>query len=316
MKSKILLSLLVFSSIVFCASLNAQSIEQTRVPSFQIAGHFQGVRAIRDLTYKQLDGRQLQLDIAFPFAEAPKNGYPLIVYFHGGAWSGGRRVEGYGMFPDEVKYYTSKGIAVATVSYAFINDKRTIADCIVDCKDSIRFLVKNAKPLKINPEKIGVYGHSAGGHLSMMVALADNNKFIGDSSLKNVNFKIACAVPMSGPSDFLNEKANYKGRKIYPQHKRFFIGHGEDNIESEARLASPSQYVSKKSPPMLIINGEKDELVSPNAALFMGELAKKYNAPFEVYIVPNARHSFEEGNHLKILNKRRTFFFKHLLGSF
>jgi acetyl esterase/lipase len=296
------------------APLGAKGIVEERLPSLQTGGVYRDIFAIRDITYKIADGQVLQLDIAYPKTEAPQGGYPLLVYYHGGAWMGGNRFEGYGFFNDEIKYYTSEGYAVASASYRFVSDTRTIADCVVDAKDAIRFMVKNAGAFKIDPKKIGVYGHSAGGHLALMVALADNDKFIGDDSLKDVSFRIACAVPMSGPTSFIHQEANFEDRPIRPYSEIFFGGRGKDQIERQAALASPSEYVTKNSPPMLVAVGEKDSLVSKNSAVFIEKIAKKAGAPIEILILPNAEHSFENGDHVELLNKRRGFFNKHLKG--
>ena len=309
------LPILALAALAAFHCLSAKQLNEDRLPSLQTGGVYNGNPAIRDVTYKVADGQVLQFDIAYPKAEAPKGGYPLIVYMHGGGWSGGNRFEGYGFFPDEITHYTSEGFAVATVSYRFINERRTIVECVEDVMDALRFMAKNAEALKINPEKIGVYGHSAGGHLAMMAALAGGDKFPGDPALNGVEFKVACAVPMSGPSSFVDPAANFANRPVEAAAKRFFgAGNaGPERMAELARLASPAEYVSKNSPPMLIIIGEKDSLVSKNSALYMEKLAKKTGAPFEIFIAPGAEHSFENGDHVEILKKRRAFFRKHLM---
>ena len=304
-------------TVLFCASqaYACGGLEELRLASQQYEGVYHDTIAVRDITYKVADNQVLQLDIAYPKTSAPKGGYPLIVYYHGGAWSGGKRFEGYGFFNDEIRHYNEKGLAVASVTYRFVNDVRTIADCVIDSKDAIRFVVKNHEALKINPDKIGVYGHSAGGHLAMMVALADNEKFLGDVALKDVKFKIACGVPQSGPTSFTEAEANFEdaSRRDFPKH--FFGRYDSDDAEIKriSALVSPANYVSKNSPPLLIIIGENDHIVTPKSAVFMRSLAKKTGAPFEIFIAPKAGHSFEHGDHVEILKKRRAFIEKYLL---
>lgn len=130
------------------------------------------------IPYKVADEQVLCFDICYPKTEAPKGGFPLIVYFHGGGWSGGERFSGYGFFNDEVRHYNECGIAVATVTYRFSRwgkPRRDMSVCVVDAMDALRYITKYAKNLEINPSKIGVYGHSAGGHITFMVALADQS---------------------------------------------------------------------------------------------------------------------------------------------
>ena len=219
-------------------------------------GLYNNLKANTDVAYKTVDGRELNFDISYPQAEPPKEGFPLIVYFHGGAWSGGKRTEGYGLFNDEIRFYNSKGIAVATVTYRLINssNKLTIKDCVIDTKDALRFMIKNSRQLGVNPDKIGVYGHSAGGHLTLMVALGDDSKFIGEPSLKDVNVKVSCAVPMSAPTSFIDPEANDLG--TYQNNPSLMAGvlGGSYDMDKTLELRtqiSPTEYLSKNSPRIL-----------------------------------------------------------------
>ena len=271
---------------------------------------FENLNSKVGVVYKEADNEKLCFDISYPKSVAPESGYPLLFYIHGGAWVGGERFSGYGYFNDEIRYYNQKGFAVASVDYRFArfeNPKRTMDCCVVDCMDALRFIVKNAKPLNVNPEKIGIYGHSAGGHLAFMLAMADQNLFLGDESLQGVKYKVACAVPQSGPVLFGDEKGSEYGL--------YFVLFGKPYDRALMKKLSPINYVKKDLPPMLILHGKNDELVPIEGAELIKSRLEAAGAPVEAVFAENARHSFEdakEPNNDRLADIRRAFFVKHL----
>ena len=115
-----------------------------------------GVKAERDLEYVK-DGHERQkLDLYLPAkAEGP---LPLVVWVHGGAWLGGNKDNPPGLF------LLPRGYALASVNYRLSQHARFPAQ-IEDCKAAIRWLRANAAAYRLNLDKIGVWGASAGGHL-------------------------------------------------------------------------------------------------------------------------------------------------------
>ena len=306
---------LFFGAAVLACSVICSAAKVGDVPAVETAGLFRGRPALTNVTYKEADGEVLQFDISYPDGAAPKGGWPVIIYIHGGGWAGGDRREGFGLFNDEVRFYNSHGIALATASYRFAraNPPRTIRECVTDVKDAARFIVKNSRALNVNPAKMGVYGHSAGGHLSMMAALAPDGLFPGDASLKGVKASFVCAVPMSGPTSFVDPGADAPGFFTQnPDLMTMRLGGTREQTAEIRRLVSPGEYLSKKSPPMLLIQGAKDDVVSPKAAEFMLAKAASLGAPVELFVSETGRHSFENGNHAEIAKARRDFFLRHL----
>src|SRR5690606_32154307 len=122
------------------------------------------------VTYRVVDGRELKLDIAIP---AEESRHPAIVFLHGGAWVLGDR----SFFRGEIEEAAKRGFVAATVSYrlAKAGPGWTSIDGfpapLVDVKASIRFLHANAEQFQIDPERIGVAGASAGGHLALLAGL-------------------------------------------------------------------------------------------------------------------------------------------------
>lgn len=278
---------------------------------FRQGGIYENLITNFGIPYKTADDEILRFDISYPKGPVPEGGFPLAVYIHGGAWVGGERFSGYGYFNDEIRHYNSKGIAVASVTYRFArgsNPARGMDVCVADCMDALRFMTKHARTLMINPKKIGVYGHSAGGHLAFMVALADQSLFPGDPSLEGVKYEIACAVPQSGPVAFTRIQPVNPGL-----YKVLFGGRGDAFKE----MLSPLNYMGKKCPPMLILQGDRDDLVPVEGAREIYEKGRAAGAPVELVVSENARHSFEDAKNPdndRLADIRRAFFVRHLAG--
>src|SRR5262245_57591536 len=126
------------------------------------------VRFEKDLVFGKGGDTDLQLDLAMP-----KDGdgpFPALVCIHGGGWKGGKRQD-----HDELsKTMAAQGYVCVTITYRLAPDTKFPGQ-VEDCKAAVRWLRANAKKYKVNPEKIGAFGFSAGGHLSCMLGTTDKN---------------------------------------------------------------------------------------------------------------------------------------------
>ena len=97
-----------------------------------------------------------------------------------------------------------EGFAVAPVTYRLAKKDSNVAmrDCVIDCKDAIRYLAKNSESLGIDPMRIGVMGDSAGGHIAQMLLLASPEQLSGDPALAEVPYRMVAGVSWYGPCDF------------------------------------------------------------------------------------------------------------------
>ncbi len=269
----------------------------------------------RDIVYKKVDGLELSLDLVLP-EKRYKKGAPLVMFIHGGGWHSGDRYH----LGDDIGYYTQRGVACATISYRLTTGpvKSTVRDCIIDSKDAARFLVKNAKKFGLDASRMAVYGHSAGGHLALMEALAPNAVFEGDKSLKGENPQFVCAVGLAPIVTFVNPKAkdltaNEKGME------RILGGNPAEN-RKEAEDISPITYLSANSVPVMVIQGDDDTLVDVESARIFYDKAKKLGAKVQYIEIANAWHSFKSRDKSKtpsmsgaeIKKARRDFIDKYL----
>jgi len=144
------------------------------------------------VVYKTVGQRKLELDLYYPTTERA-GPCPLIVYTHGGGWAAGSRLgASRGLFGSLFKQLLQNGFCVASVDYRLFKSGGSIRmrDCVIDSKDAVRYLVKNSETLALDPERIFVFGDSAGGHIAQMLLLSPPKTLTGDPDLAEVVFFI------------------------------------------------------------------------------------------------------------------------------
>ena len=177
--------------------------------------------------------------------------YPTILDIHGGGWSA-RQVENDKPMMGRL---ATRGFVTALVSYRLSTEAKYPA-ALSDCKAAVRFLRANAVKFKIDAERIGVMGGSAGGHLSGLLAMTSGKpEFEGDGPYREYSSAVKACIVMASTMDlYETSKANTSTNAI-----QFFGVKCSENPELYKQV-SPITHVSAKSPPTLFIEGEKDTL--------------------------------------------------------
>lgn len=251
----------------------------------------------RDIVYKTVNGESLDLILFLP--EGTISGeMPVMLYTHGGGWGGGDKLKVFGpAFLDTLKILLDNGIACAAIEYRLTRTgTSTAVDCVTDCKDAARFLVKNAAVYHLDPDRMGVWGGSAGGHLALMTGLADNKLFPGDKNLADTDPAFRCIAAYYPAVSFLHpelfEKTNF-------QNPERFIpmlgGLLEDHLDVAA-LISPVEHIKKDSPPVLLLHGDNDTILSIAHSLCFIKIAKEKGADARLLTVEGGGHSFTGKN--------------------
>lgn len=269
----------------------AQGARRGRVP--------EGVVAHRDLEYAKAGDKRLLLDIYVPESEANASGEPeeqqarpLVVWIHGGAWLAGSK-----NFCPALRF-TKRGYVAASISYR-LSQEAIFPAQIEDCKAAIRWLRANAEEYSIDPERIGVWGSSAGGHL---VALLGTSGDVKDLEKQHEHLdqssRVQAVCDFFGPTDFLkmDEDAIPGSRLIHddpqsPESK--LVGAPiQENADKVAR-ANPITYVTKDDPPFLIVHGDKDPLVPWQQSKYLFEAMQKTGLEdVKFHVVKDAGHGF------------------------
>ena len=175
--------------------------------------------------------------------------YPCILDIHGGGWAK-RQVEADKPMMERL---AQRGFVTALVSYR-LSTEAPYPAALHDCKAALRCLRAHAAELKIDPERIGCMGGSAGGHLSGLTAMTNGlPEFEGDGPCKDHSSAVKAAIVMAATQDLM---AAY-GQKPHEGVVRFLGGSGAEK-RAVYEEASPITHVRAGVPPTIFIEGEKD----------------------------------------------------------
>ena len=253
-----------------------------------------------DVVYKTTEQGPLKLDLHYP--AAPKAGarFPLVLFTHGGGWVTGNKTIERGVRLMGLKALNAQGFCVASVDYRLCTKEGniTVRDCVTDAKDALRFLAKNAAQFSLDAERVFTWGDSAGGHLAQMLLLSPPESFPGDPTLAEAKYHLIAGVSWYGPCDF--EKIELftppGGKSVGDRFATRIIKTGADETTKLAayREVSPVTYLRADSPPLLMMQGDKDPTIPVHHARYMKERGDAIKAPVEVFIVENSGHNWRE----------------------
>jgi acetyl esterase/lipase/enterochelin esterase-like enzyme len=267
----------------------------------------ESTKAQRDLEYVKGGHERQKLNLYTPKkADSPT---PLVVWIHGGAWIGGGKDAGVPALP-----FVSKGYAVASINYRF-SQHATFPAQIEDCKAAIRWLRANAKANNLDPERIGVWGASSGGHLAALLGTSGGVNELEDGDTGDS--KVQAVVDFFGPTDFLQMDAhalpgsNFKHDPASSPESRLVGGPILENAEKAGR-ANPIKYVTKEAPPFLIVHGEQDPLVPLHQSELLYQALKVAKADVTFYKIAGAGHGSAEFNTPMMQAAVLAFFDRHL----
>ncbi|MCL5099400.1 MAG: alpha/beta hydrolase [Candidatus Omnitrophica bacterium] len=247
------------------------------------------IELVRDVKFGEGGQRPLKMIILRP-KQAPKDPMPVIVYIFGGGWRSGNPDQG--IVP--LTRFAQRGYFCASIDYRLSQEALFPAQ-IEDCKCAIRFLRAKAKEYNLDPDHIGVWGPSAGGHLAALLGTTGDVKELeGNGGWAEYSSRVNAVVDWFGPTDFL--KMDAAGSKLKHDlatslESRLIGGPIQNNPKKVAK-ANPITYVSSNDPPFLIMHGDKDPLVPLNQSELLVDALKKAKVPVQFEIIPNAGHGF------------------------
>jgi acetyl esterase/lipase len=227
------------------------------------------------------DGVELTMDVYQP--RKAKRPAPAVLYVHGGGWISGDKSDGAGhLFINEL---LKRGYFVAAINYRLAPKYKFPAQ-IEDVKCAVRHLRANAGQYNLDPQRIGAMGGSAGGHLVSLLGLSDAKAGWDIGQYTGQSSRVQAVVDMFGPSDLV-KMSTERGRRLVAQ---VFGAFGPD--DSILKTNSPISYISSDDPPFLILQGEEDEVVSPDQSQLLYEKLSATGLPAQLVMVKNAGHGF------------------------
>ncbi len=273
------------------------------VGGMAIAGEPAPFERTEDVVYGRKYGVALTLDV---FTPREANGAAVIEVMSGG-WVSAHEWINPGVFAEFLK----RGYTVFAVVHG-CQPKFAIPEVAADMHRSVRFIRHNAERFKIDANRLGITGGSAGGHLSLLIGTSGkpgdpNARDPVDRESSRVQ-AVACFFP---PTDFLNYRD--EGRDIFKAleeelaafrapfdfreedaktHQLVLITDMEKR-RAIARDISPIAHVTPDDPPMLIIHGDADTLVPIQQARAMEKKLREANVPVKLVVKPGAGHGWD-----------------------
>ena len=231
----------------------------------------------------------------------------MVVNIHGGGFKGGDKAMGLG---EIVPLVAGGDYAGVTINYRLSGEALWPAQ-IHDCKAAIRWVRANAAKYHLDPDRIGVIGGSAGGHLvAMLGASGDNKELEGDvGAYKGTSSRVQCVVDQFGPTDFLAMGGSHDDADS-PESE--LIGGALQEHKDLARAASPITYITAKTAPMLILHGDRDPMVPYSQSVRLHAAMKKAGAESTFITVQGAGHGGFRNP--EVAKRIRQFFDKQLRG--
>jgi acetyl esterase/lipase len=232
------------------------------------------------VTQKWLDvayattSRAQKMDIYLPNEKQKK--YPVIVHIHGGAFLMGDKADGQ-LTP--VLAALARGYAVISINYRLTGEAKFPAQ-IQDVKAAIRFIRANADKYDLKTDKIAVWGGSAGGHLSALVATSGDVTDLEDLTLGNPtqSSRVQAVVDWFGPINFLTMDAHFKATGKGQQNhndadspESRLWGKAIQTIPDSVKMANPETYISVDDPVFFIQHGSIDKLVPTQQSVDFAE---------------------------------------------
>jgi acetyl esterase/lipase len=260
-----------------------------------------------DVVYGRSYGTALTLDVFKPSVKP--NGAAIIMVVSGG-WHSNHDVIGSPMFISIVKPMTKRGYTVFAVCHG-CQPKFQIPEIVENINRAVRFIRYHAKDYGIDPNRIGITGASAGGHLSLMQGLApQSEKSDANDPIEQVSSKVQAVGCFFPPTDFFNygkEGENALGvgilkdfagafdfHELNPKTRKLEPVTDEKRREEIGKAISPFYHCSADDPPTMIAHGDIDKLVPIQQAQIVIDKLKDLKVPAELVTRAGGDHGWKD----------------------
>jgi len=207
--------------------------------------------------YKTVKGIDLRLELFHPSDDTPAL-RPAVLIIHGGGW----HIGGPEKYHNMAREFTDAGFTAACMQYRLLADGHSVFDAVEDARDAFNYLLAHAEDLHIDPERIVVFGSSAGGHLAAMLPL-------GKPTIAPAAFVLMNPVLDTSPEGFGHEEIGEKWKDISPLHQ---------SVDA--------------LPPTLIFHGTNDGTVPFAGAAAFTEAARAAGKTCELHPQEGAGHNY------------------------
>jgi acetyl esterase/lipase len=252
------------------------------------------------------------MDLRIPDGTGP---WPVILYLHSGAWITGDRTGGPAI------RQASRGYAVASVDYP-LAPEFVWPSQMEACKAAIRWLRANAVRYQLDPERIGAFGTSAGGHLAAVLGTSGGVAALEGLQLGNPQYssRVKAVVDLYGPTDLL--KMNSQKLPCYGSISAdapymppsLLMGCPIQECRDKTMTASPMTYITRDDPPFLIMQGMLDCLVPWQQSQDLYDALRSNGNSAQLVLLPTAQHADDQFNELQYQQTISDFLDNNLRG--
>lgn len=280
-------------------------------PQAQVEQRFgQTVEAKFDVPYAGNTNPRQMVDVFLPKRRISDKPLPVIVFIHGGGWSGGDR-KGYA-----VTAATLAGTGnYATVSVGYRLSAEAVWPAqIHDCKAAVRWVRGQAKEWNLDPDRIGATGGSAGGHLSTLLGLTAGVKELeGDiGQFTKESSRVSCVINFCGPTDMAAPLMQGEAATKDDPAVAGLVGGPLKDRAAQVKAASPLTWVTADAVPFMTVHGTQDMRVNFTNAEKLDAAMRRAGRPHLLIAVTGAGHGIPVGPEL--VRRTQQFWDLHLRG--
>jgi acetyl esterase/lipase len=255
----------------------------------------------QDVIYGRKFGVALTMDVLTPQEGA--NGRGLIWVVSGGWYSAHDFIA-----PQFARPFTDRGYTVFAVVHGS-QPKFTIPEIVEDMERSVRFVRHHAQEYKIDPDQVGVFGASAGGHLSLMLGTAaDEGNASAQDEVDRVSARVQAVACFFPPTDFLNYgkegeialgngvlkdfPAPFQFEDLDTTRNLFVLITDEERRKEIGQQISPFYHATSDDPPTLIAHGDADLLVPIQQAEVIIDKLKEHGVETKLIVKEGQAHGW------------------------
>ena len=243
----------------------------------------QRVEADFNVPYAERDGEELLYDFYRP---ADANGpLPLVIFTHGGFWVMGSRVSMTAFAYD----LAAQGYATASIDFRLANAETNFPMPVADILTAIRYFRKNAEALRIDPQRIALYGLSSGAHMALLAGMTDDTSVFDPNLPPGESADVRAIVNLFGPTDFTADQSEVAQWQV--NFVEYFLGESIDLTPELARQASSVTYARPDGPPVLTIHGTRDKIVPVSQGRLLAIALDQAGQPYIYVEIPGMTHS-------------------------
>lgn len=200
------------------------------------------------VAYKQVDSRTFRADIYVPRNAATPP--PVVLFVHGGMWSFGKKTDN----ADLAGFLAQEGIGSVLIDFRTAKGDG-FYDQVADVKDAIRWVHAHAAEYGLDPERVGIFGSSSGGHLAGLAAYAEPEDFGADPA--GTSSAVQACFLLYGAYDM----AMLANNGVLPDVVEWYVGADVADHPELYSYYSPAYHIDGSEPPSLIMHGKGDMVI-------------------------------------------------------